>query len=225
MIQPAILNLQVDSSTIIADLVERGVLSLPELDRLALQARKVPPALSPDFTSLSASYTLSIAGLSSALLRHSRPADIPRTLTPVSAPAYTGIVIIATEKQPIHGMRSSALLWPCLFPKIWDTEMNLIFERNMLNPGAGAMVSYFPQRAIFSARPSGLSPEIAAVVGERPLRIFARGVFGIQPTDPIISREDALLIISLETNRNLLREGRVAIILDDSLLKNPLNNN
>jgi hypothetical protein len=225
MIQPTILNLQVDSSTTIADLVERGELSLPEIDHLALQARKVPPALSPDFTSLSSSYTLSIAGLGSALLRHSRLAEIPRTLTPVSAPAYTGIVIIASERQPVHGMRGASLLWPCLFPKIWDTEMNLIFERNMLNPKAGAMVSYFPQGAIFTARPSGLSPEIAAVVGERPLRIFARGVFGMQPTDPIISREDALLIISTETNRELLREGRVAIILDDSLLKNPLNNN
>jgi hypothetical protein len=223
LIRPDLLQLQVDSSATVADLVERGEWSLPELEHLALQARIIPPALSQDFSSLSASYTLSIAGLSSTLLRHTRLAEIPRTLNPVSAPAYTGIIIIASEKQPIHGMKSAASLRPCLFPKIWDTEMNLIFERNMLNPKAGAMVSYFPQGAIFAARPSGLSPEIAAIVGERPLRIFARGVFGTQPTDPIISREDALLIISTEGNRKLLREGRVAIILDDSLLKNPLN--
>jgi len=59
-------------------------------------------------------------------------------------------------------------------------------------------------------------------VGERPLRIFARGVFGISLTDPIIAREDALLIISTAENRSLLSQGRVAIVLDDSVLKIPI---
>jgi hypothetical protein len=125
---------------------------------------------------------------------------------------------MASESLPVHGMMGSALPVPCLFPKLWDTNMNLIFE---LNPLAGAMVRYFPARDIFVREPSGLSPELAALVGDRPLRIFARGVFGIQPTDPVIGREDALLIISSEANRNLLREGRVAIIVDDSVLRNP----
>jgi hypothetical protein len=222
LIQPGILSLQVDSSSVIADLIERGDWTLFEAEYLAQQSRMVPPALSPDFVSLSASYTLGIAGLSAALVRHSRPAEIPGTLSPVSTPAYTGIIIIANENQPIHGMRSAALIRPCLFPKIWDSEMNLIYERNMMSPGAGTMINYFPLKTIFDNSPSGLSREIAAIVGDRPLRIFAQGVFGIQPTDPIISREDALLIISTGENRNLLREGRVAIILDDSVLKSTL---
>jgi hypothetical protein len=222
LIQSGILNLQVDSSSIVADLIERGDWSLLEAENLAQQSRVVPPVLSPDFISLSASYTLEIAGLSAALIRHNRPSEVPGTLSPVSTPVYTGIIIIAAENQPMHGMKSHSLLRPCLFPKIWDSEMNLIYERNMLNPGANAMVHYFPLKTIFANSPSGLTPEITAVVGDRPLRIFAQGVFGILPTDPIISCEDALLIISADGNRNLLREGRVAIILDDSVLKNTL---
>jgi hypothetical protein len=147
---------------------------------------------------------------------------MPMTLNPVSAPAYTGIIIIAAETLPIHGSKNSALIQPCLFPKIWDAEMKLIFERNMFNPGADTMVRYFTTKEIFDTSPSGLSPAMSAVVGNRPLRIFARGVFGIYPTDPIISQEDALQIISREENRSLLREGRIAIIIDDSLLKSPL---
>jgi hypothetical protein len=85
------------------------------------------------------------------------------------------------------------------------------------------MAHYFPLPDIFSERPSGLSPEISAVVGDRPLRIHAAGVFGINPTDPVINREDALLIISTAENRSLLREGRLAIILDDSVLKSPID--
>ncbi|MDR2718342.1 MAG: polymerase [Treponema sp.] len=222
LIRPAILNIQVDSSSTVADLVRRGEWSFLDVENLALQVRAVPPALSPDLSSLLAFYTLAINDISAALIRHQRPSEVPVTLTPVSAPAYTGIVIIAAENLPVYGTRSAALLRPCLFPKIWDTEMKLVFERNMLNPRAGAMVRYFSMRDIFAGGPSGLSREIAAVVGSRPLRIFAHSIFGIQPTDPIIGREDVLQIISNRENRSLLREGRVAIIIDDTLLVSPL---
>ncbi|MCL1930404.1 MAG: polymerase [Treponema sp.] len=223
LIRPGILNLQVDSSSIIADLVNRGEWNSYDVENIALQGRSVPSALSPDFSSLLAFYSLDIDGISAALIRHQRPAEIPRTLNPVSARAYTGIIIIASETLPIHGMKSAALVRPCLFPKIWDAGMNLIYERNMLSPEAGIMVRYFTQQDIFAAGPSGLSPAITAVVGSRPLRIFARGVFGINPTDPIITNDDALLIISSEENRALLREGRVALIIDETMLKTPLS--
>ncbi|MCL2192749.1 MAG: polymerase [Treponema sp.] len=220
LIRPEILNIQVDSSSVIADLIGRGEWSLFEIENLALQARAVPPALSPRFDRLSASYTIGIEGISEAFIRHRQPIDVPRTLTPVPAPAFTGIIIIASDMQSVHGREGSALVRPALFPKIWDSQMNLIFERNMLDPNTGAMVRYFCRQGIFAGGPTGLSPELTSVVGDRPLRVFARGVFGASPTDPIISREDALQIISTPENRNLLREGRVAIILDDSVLRN-----
>ena len=219
LIRPKILNIQVDSSSIIADKIEQGEWAIADVENLALKANAVPPVVSHDFSHLSASYSIGIDKISSALIRHEHIAEIPRTLFPVRSAAYTGIIIIAYEKQPIHGRNSSALLKPCLFPKIWDSEMNLIFERNMLNPKAGFMAKYFPKESVFANRPSGLTPEITAIVGERPLRIFAQGVFGINPTDPIINREDAILIISTAENRSLLREGRLAIILDNSMLK------
>jgi len=225
LIRPGILNLQVDSSSKIADLVSRGEWNSYDVENIALQGRSVPSALSPDFSNLLAFYSLDIDGISAALIRHRRPAEIPRTLNPIAAPAYTGIIIIADESLPIHGTKSAALARPCLFPKIWDAGMNLIYERNMLNPDVGTMVRYFTKQEIFAVGPSGLSPEITAVVGSRPLRIFARGVFGINPTDLIINNDDALQIISTEENRALLREGRVALIIDDTLLKSPLSEN
>ena len=222
LIRPGILGIQVDSFSDIADLIGQGEWTLLDVENLALQARSVPPALSSDFGSLLALYSLDLKGIASAHIRHERPSDIPRTLSPIAAPVYTGIIIIASEQKQVHGMQGSALPRPCLFPKIWDTNMNLIFERNMINPRIGAMVRYFPPQAILAPSPSGLSPEITAVVGDRPLRIFAQGIFGSNPTDPIIDRNDALLIISRDENRSLLREGRVAIILDDSVLRSPL---
>jgi len=219
LIRPGILELQVDSSSTIADLINSGEFSLIEVEGLALAARSLPPALSHDMLKMSASYTVSISGLSAAFLRHSRSTPVARTLTPVSTARYTGIIIIAPESLPVYGMRGEAMAIPCLFPKIWDSEMNLIYERNMLQPGISTMVRYAPPAAIFQHNPSGLSPELRAVVGDRPLRIFASGVFGIKPTDLIIDHSDALLIISSDENRRLLSEGKVAVILDESVLK------
>jgi len=222
LIRPGILELQVDSSSTIADLVSRGEFSLAEAQAIALNASAVPPTLSPDMKNMSASYTIPISGVSAAVLRHTRPSPVMRTLNPVSAARYTGIVIIASESLPVHGMKSVSLPVPCLFPKIWDSEMNLIYERNMLESSNIQMVRYSPAQDIFRNNPSGLSPELQETVGERPLRIFARGVFGIKPTDLIIDRDDAMLIISSAENRRLLSQGKVAIILDESVLKNDL---
>jgi hypothetical protein len=59
-------------------------------------------------------------------------------------------------------------------------------------------------------------------VGNNPLKIIARGSFGVRPTDPVIDKDDALLILSSETNRQLLREGRVIIVLNQEKLSAPL---
>jgi hypothetical protein len=222
LIRPGILSLPVDSSSTIAGLINRGEFSFLRAENLALNARMVPHALSPDLQRLSAAYSVNLAEAGADLIRHSRPAEIPRTLNPVPAPAYTGIIIIADRELPIHGKKSAALPVPCLFPKIWDTGMNLIYERNMLEPRNAGMVRYARTDSIFRPGPSGLSPEIAARTGQRPLRILARAVFGERPTDPVIDRADALLIISSEENRRLLREGRVVIVLDESVLKSEL---
>jgi hypothetical protein len=225
LIGPILLSVPVDSSSTLGDLVERGDYSLALAEQLALTARATPPALSPDMTRLGAAYSLDLVKLAAALTRHTRPAEIMRTLSPVPVPAYTGIIIIAPEELPVHGRKGSALLLPCLFPRIRDSGMNVVYERNMLDPRIAAerpMIRYAPADHIFRSGPSGLSPELAALVGPRPLRIFARSVFGVRPTDPVIDREDSLIIISSEENRRLLREGKVVIVLNGEVLKSPV---
>jgi hypothetical protein len=191
LIRPSLLSIPVDSSSFLRDLIDRGEFSLQNMGAIAGSARRVPPALSADLSSLSASYVIDLARLSAALIRHSRAAEPPRPLRPLPAASYTGIIILAAEALPVRGRDVSAPAQPCLFPKVWDTAMNLIYERSMMDPGlAGdmAMVRYVSSSDVFRPTPSGLSPELAALVGNRPLRIIARGVYGIRPTDPEIGR-------------------------------------
>jgi len=223
LIQPHIYSLQVDSSSTIADLIARGELNYADIESFLLTVSSIAPALSPDMRNITASHNIPLTNLSLSLLRHNRPSPVTRTLSNVSAAQYTGIIIIAVDSLPVHGMRSSALPVPCMFPKIWDSEMNLIYERSMFDyrssSGYAPMARYSSLSNIFMDNPSGLSGEIKEIVGERPLRIFARGVFGIKPTDLIIDRNDSLLIISSEENRRLLTQGRVVFIMDESVLR------
>jgi hypothetical protein len=225
LIRPYILSVPIDSSSTMEDLINRGEFSLQGPDRIAASARRIPPSLSTDLAYLSTAYTIDLAAISAQVIRHSRPLEIRRPLMPVPAADYTGIIIIANEELPIHGRKSAALPQPCLFPKVWDSDMNLIYERNILDPEnpRPALIRYVAEESIFRPTPSGLSPELLALVGKNPLRIIARGVFGIRPTDPIIDKDDALVILSSEANRQLLREGRVAIVLTETTLKSPLN--
>ncbi|MDR1637227.1 MAG: polymerase [Treponema sp.] len=225
LIRPRILSLPVDSSRTVADYVRSGDLSLSRVEAFAWKAQLRPPAHSADLSSLNAAYRLNLADLAAEFLSHTRPAEPPRIIAPPPSADHTGILIIAGEELPLHGTGRSAIPLPCLFPKIWDTDMNLVYEKNMLEvPDGKTPAPHYTGRAkIFLPSPSGLSPEVSEVVGERPLRILARGVFGIRPTDPVIHRDDAVLILSSENNRRLLREGRVMIVLDDRALEDPFN--
>jgi hypothetical protein len=226
LIQPRILSIPVDSSHTVADYVRSGDFSLFQVEAFAWKAQLRPPAHSADLSSLNAAYRLNLEDLAADFLDHTRPAAPPRIIAPPPAADYTGILVIAGEELPLHGTSRSALPLPCLFPKIWDTDMNLVYQKNMLDVSTGKALAlrYARRESVFLPSPSGLSPEVTEVVGERPLRILARGVFGIRPTDPVIDRDDALLILSSENNRRLLREGRVVIVLDDRALEDPFGN-
>ncbi|GHV76239.1 hypothetical protein AGMMS49942_10600 [Spirochaetia bacterium] len=225
LVRPTILSIPVDSSSTVKDLIEKGEFTLQNVGSIALSAHRLPPALSPDLASLTASYTIDLTRIGAALIRHTRPAAPIRPLRPSPAASYTGIIILAAETLPVHGRNTGSLVHPCLLPKIWDTEMNLIYDRNMMDTETArqtGMVRYVTESSVFRPTPSGLSPELTALVGSNPLRIIARGVYGSRPTDPIIDREDALLILSSEDNLRLLREGKVALMLSREMLRNPL---
>jgi hypothetical protein len=217
--RPLILSIPVDSSSTVGDYVASGEFSLLKAESYALSARTTPPALTPDMGSMRAAYTISLGGLSAEFIKNRRPLAPRRVLATLPAAPYTGILIIANGALPLHGTRRTAQTLPCLFPKIWDSDMNLVYDRTMLGSRETIMVNYAVEDLIFQNSPSGLSPEIEAIIGNKPLRILARGIYGIRPTDPIIDVEDALAIISSEENRALLRDGKVVIVLDDAMLK------
>ena len=221
LLRSSVFSIRYDSGSAIRDLYGRGSISLRELDNLSLMSERSSPNLSGDLRYMMESYTLSLESISSYFLPHRRAMEAPIPLIPVSTIAYSGIIIIANEALPVHGRLGSALVVPGLFPKIWDSNMNLVYDRNMFEAGLNnnyLMARYSAMNNILHPNPSGLEGDLATFLGPNPLYIFAHGTFGISPTDLIIDSDDALRILSSENNRQLLREGRVLIILDESVL-------
>jgi hypothetical protein len=219
LMRPLILSIPLDSSSTAGDHLAGGDFSLFKTESYALSARATPPAMSADLETMRAAYAIRLEGLSAEFNKSRRPASPRRVLSALPAAAYTGIIIVAGGELPLHGTGRRARVLPCLFPKIWDSDMNIVYDKTIQADPGSLMVHYAQEDSIFQNNPSGLSPELRALVGDRPLRILARGVYGIRPTDPVIDTEDALTIFSSEENRGLLREGRVVIILDRDLLK------
>ena len=223
LFRPHLLSLRVDSSSTLGSLVQQGDLSLQDIDAISRQAQRMPASLSVDMAAMIGRYTVCMTGISGLLLRHQRLTEPEIPLLPVPAADYTGIIIIADRALPVRGRHAAELVQPTLFPRIWDTQMNLIYDRSMMEASAlnrSLLVRYAAAENVFRPTPSGLEGELAALAGARPLRIFAREVFGIYPTDPVIDRDDALRILSSAHNRRLLREGRVVLVLHDTMLGN-----
>lgn len=213
--RPFLLRLPVDSSTDLETHINQGHYSLLALDKTIAEAVKSAPSLTTDLQKLRVSYAINLNSIITSLIRHTNPAPIPRSLVPVAVRPYTGIIIFADSELPVHGRAGLSNTVPCLFPKIWDSEMNLIYERNMVDPqlaGERGIVRYAHAAQVLSDTPSGIDPSLQSLIGNDPMRILARGLFGIRTTDIIIDRQDALSIIGNEQNRQLLKEGRVVII-------------
>lgn len=217
MARPFLLSLPVDSSTELETHINQGLYSLQTLDNTIAAAQKSAPTLTRDLQKLSVSYMIDLNGIVASLIRHTHASPIPRTLIPTASRPYTGIIIFADKALPVHGRAGTSRTEACLFPKIWDSEMNLIYERNMVDPVIArerGIVRYASEEQVLGDTPSGITPQLQELVGNDPMRILARSLFGIRTTDIVIDRDDALALISMEENRQLLREGRLVIVMD-----------
>jgi hypothetical protein len=190
-------------------LLSGSSIGISRLSAMAASAVKTPSYLKEGWTSLEAVFKIDLSPLGDLAGTEALSAPVGM----VSSAAYTGLVLIATGTVPVRGRNTASTVEACLFPKIWDSDMNLLYR---------GPVWYFSQESVLSERPGGLSPDLEARVGSNPLRIFATEAFGIQVTDLLLDNQDAAILRGNAINRQFLEEGRVAIILDAASLNTVL---
>ena len=201
----AVLAIQADSYRSIEDAVADGSFDSQSLVALASLAHFEGSSFSKDLRKFIASYSLRIDAIAALFLSGASPSPIRAPLDSRPARAYSGIVIYAKGSLPIHGEAVEGRAAPCLFPRVFDTEMNLVLDKSLVLPDILA-------REGVLGYASGLGVEAGGRVGADPLRVMAVELFGDRRTDYLISRDDALRILSSPENRGLLRQGRVVVV-------------
>jgi hypothetical protein len=207
----AVFALQADSHRTIEAAVADGSFDAERLVAIADLARVERSSFSKDMRKFSATYALSLDALASLFLAGAEPSPIRAPLEERPTRDYTGIVIYAKGRLPVHGEGMDGAAAPCLFPRIYDTEMRLLLDKSVVVPevlarsgSSGGVLGYA----------SGLGVEAGERVGGDPMRVMAVELFGDDRCDYVISREDALRILSSPVDRELLRQGRVVVVLD-----------
>ncbi|MCR5724392.1 MAG: OmpA family protein [Treponema sp.] len=212
LIKDPLLSIYVNSDTSLSDMVLSENLTLEQITNIIDEGKRTPGVFANGSQDLQVIHTINLLEISSLMVRHHMPYKPPRPIQTPASRAYSGIIIDARGSHPVHGEFVSDDTYPCFFPNVWDEEMNLIYERNMSD-------------AAFQ-RKSGLvlydwsddESRYADRVGIDPMRISARKVYGRLRTDPIISHADALKILSVPENIELLKAGKVVILLDKDKL-------
>ena len=214
LVKDALLSIKVNSFMELQDLVLHEDITLEQLSQIIDSGESSPGYFSKNAQNLQIAHSISLYDISAKLLSHNNTYKPKQPMDRIASRSYTGIVIDARGMLPVHGEFITEGTEPCLFPRIWDETMDLLYEHNMVQPEViktQGVVTY------------GYSSDITSYknrVGKDPLVIKARKVFGTHRTDPVISRSDALRILSIPENIDLINKGKVVILLDkDKLVK------
>ena len=180
----------------------------------ASSARMTDARATPDLQEVAVAFAVDLhSDLMGALIRHDRPIPLTPLLGWMPTADYTGIVIYAADRLPVHGTDRQAYVQPALFPGIYAMtpsgngitrvmEVDHVSADHVSRWGP-VLYSFDVNDATFTER-----------AGARPLRIIAYKAFGRYPTDVVINTDDALQILASENNRSLIAEGRVVIVLN-----------
>ena len=212
LIQPPLLSLYTDSANTLEDTVIADNLSLDDVYLFITNGYKTPDVFTPDAASLYSTNTLDVDKIGQKLVRHKYGYQPEEPIDIVPSRPYSGIIIDARGMLPVHGEFVSDKANACFFPSIWDENMNIIYEKNEANP------QVVINQGLVSYDYSNNTERYANRVGNDPLYIKATQVFGINRTDPVIKRSDALKILTVPENVQLLNEGKVVILLDEDKL-------
>lgn len=213
LVKDPLLSMFVDSENSLDNLIREGRISFEELTRIIENGKKTADVFDRDGITMKTTNIINMENISKSLSRQRYATLIREPIDIISSRVYTGIIIDARGALPIHGEYVKSETYPCFFPKIWNTEMDTIYERavvDLASLGNSCIVKYdwSDDRSRYESR-----------VGTDPFFIRAEKVYGRNRTDPVIRTEDALRILTVPENRELLKAGKVVILLDrDNLI-------
>ncbi len=206
-----LLPIVVNSWNTMEDLVKESPVLLRRLENLSQIMNKVFTTATPDRKYLTVRYELSLfPHVADLLITHDKPYSYPINPAYTANEDFTGIVIYAAESLPWHNSgEERQSLNPCLFPRLFSPDLKEIHSMELTYPDA--LSRWGNAGYTYSANISEMTDRI----GVYPYRTMARAIYGKKKTDLILSEKAAAVITGSEHNRELLRQGKVMIILPE----------
>ena len=212
LIKDPLLSLYVDNSKTLSDVVMDNSISIAQLTNIMDRSETTPVYFESGTSVLKTTHSIDLREIGNLLVKHKDPYTITKPIDSIASRAYTGIIIDARGKLSVQGEFIKSPMSAAFFPKIWNEKMDLMYERNMVDPKVIAqhgMVTYGDSIDI---------GDYKDIVGTDPLWITAKKVYGINRVDPVISYDDYLRIVTVDKNLELLKNGKIVIILDKNQL-------
>lgn len=202
-------SLLLDSNSTLGSYLQENPDLIIPIKNTYQKATRIYSQISTDFQTLVVRYKISLyPELAKLLITHDIAYELPFSSYAEPANKYsTGIVIYVKSELPLVKSTKKSLLNPSLFPKIFDNDFNVIFNKEMVEPNyikKWGIVSYTTDLTLNDQRDR---------IGKNPLYLSARGIFGNYMTDIIISLEDSQKI-SNSHYRKLLKEGKIVLVLE-----------
>jgi hypothetical protein len=121
---------------------------------------------------------------------------------PVPEDGWTGIVIFVPDKLRVRGTGIDAKIRTALFARILTVDLEVLSD-----PANGNRIPY-------SYRMMDERNLAEPLIGRRPFQVMARELYGEYACDIILGREDSDRLLSSESGRKALMDGRIVILLD-----------
>lgn len=200
--------LTIDSGTMGKDFIKMHPSIIKSIFDIVPMMIKEHSLFAHDFKSLHTKYTLNIyPHIATMFIPHSRTSAVTPTLDFIPSADFSGIVIYVGNMLPLYGKQNEGYFSPSLFPKIFDEELNLVIGPLMVDPGI------IKKTGVVGYQKLSASLDLVRI-GRNPLKLKARGIFGINNTDLIISSRDAEKILSRQNNIDLILHGKILIIYE-----------
>lgn len=209
MLTAALFPIPVDSYETVGSLSRSDPATMSAVMDILVPADRRYAVLSRNLKSLVVRYQIPLfPDLGSIFVHHTQANPPLPPLGFVPTTRFSGIVIYAKGDLPVHGENRSAHLAPCLFPRIWDENMDLVASAKTVDP------SVLRALGVAAYSDSTSLGDFTARIGSVPFQTVATGIFGKYDTDVIISDEAARELLASPDNINLIAEGKILIIAD-----------
>ena len=194
-----------DNRGTLDNLMKRDPEARTSVEGLASSLKREWSRLTDDYGAIEAAYVLDLGEILPRAFPSSGRRDIPGIpigWRPIPEDDWTGIVIYVPDGLKVRGTGLISDAVPALRARILTDNLDVLADPST---GGNGLHPY-----------SSLEDRESAdvLVGRRPYRVMARGLYGDYACDIILPEEDSLNILASESGRRALTEGRIVILMD-----------